>query len=46
MVVSEAVMTEEVLKEHSDHYIVSSAAGSQLQPVEVRSCALPAAAAV
>ncbi|XP_064023395.1 zinc finger protein 335 isoform X3 [Pogoniulus pusillus] len=34
VVVSEAVMTEEVLKEHSDHYIVSSAAGSQLQPVE------------
>ncbi|NXP73274.1 ZN335 protein, partial [Ramphastos sulfuratus] len=34
VVVSEAVMTEEVLKEHGEHYIVSSAAGSQLQPVE------------
>ncbi|NXN15481.1 ZN335 protein, partial [Indicator maculatus] len=41
VVVSEAVMTEEVLKEHSDHYIMSSTVGSQFQPVEVRSQAPP-----
>lgn len=37
VVVSGAVMTEEALKEHSNHYIMSSGvAGSQFQTVEVR----------
>lgn len=37
VVVSGAVMTEEALKDHSNHYIMSSGVpGSQFQTVEVR----------
>lgn len=38
VVVSEAVMTEEALKDHNNHYIMSSSVpGSQFHHIEVRS---------
>lgn len=48
VVVSGAVMTEEALKDHSNHYIMSSGVpGSQFQTVEVRISAFsPSQAAV
>lgn len=48
VVVSGGVVTEEPLKDHSNHYIMSSSvSGSQFQTMEVRICASsPSRAAV